>query len=145
MKRVSSGGGWPAIAYALRTARRTGGLWKLYRALRTRNACKTCALGMGGQLGGMVNEKGAFPEVCKKSIQAMAADRQGRIAPVFLTRYGCAELQTMSPRELEGIGRLNEPLYAGPDDAHLRPISWDAALDRCVDRLKTTPPVENFF
>jgi hypothetical protein len=30
--------------------------------MRTKNACKTCALGMGGQKGGMVNEPGSFPE-----------------------------------------------------------------------------------
>lgn len=27
---------------------------------------------MGGQMGGMVNEAGHFPEVCKKSLQAAA-------------------------------------------------------------------------
>ena len=37
------------------------GTLKLYRKLRSRNACKTCALGMGGQEGGMVNEAGHFP------------------------------------------------------------------------------------
>ncbi|HRI89064.1 MAG TPA: hypothetical protein PK869_12400, partial [Candidatus Hydrogenedentes bacterium] len=55
-KMPKSGGGWAAILYTLRKARAAGGIWKTYRALRTRNACKTCALGMGGQLGGMVNE-----------------------------------------------------------------------------------------
>ena len=39
------------------------------------------ALGMGGQSGGMVNEAGHFPEVCKKSLQAMVADMQGAVAP----------------------------------------------------------------
>jgi len=58
-------------------AREAGGLLKLWRAMRSKNACKTCALGMGGQRGGMVNELGNFPEVCKKSLQAMVADMQG--------------------------------------------------------------------
>ena len=71
---MNAGGGWQAILYSLKMARRTGGYVRLWKALRSRNACKTCALGMGGQLGGMVNEAGMFPEVCKKSIQAMAAD-----------------------------------------------------------------------
>ena len=75
--RVSAGGGVAAIAYALRKGREAGGLWRLYRRMRHRNACKTCALGMGGQRGGMVNEAGHFPEVCKKSLQAQAADMQG--------------------------------------------------------------------
>ncbi len=71
-------------------AREVGGCWKLWKAMRTKNACKTCALGMGGQKGGMVNEAGHFPEVCKKSLQAMAADMQGAIKPEFLSTYSIA-------------------------------------------------------
>ncbi|HYR97130.1 MAG TPA: hypothetical protein VEM57_10360, partial [Candidatus Binatus sp.] len=63
--RVRAGGGLAAVAYVLRKGREAGGLVALYRRLRSRNACKTCALGMGGQQGGMVNEAGHFPEVCK--------------------------------------------------------------------------------
>ncbi|MEX1126266.1 MAG: histidine kinase, partial [Acidimicrobiia bacterium] len=73
MRQVTSGGGFPAIFYTWRKARQAGGVRSLYKAMRSNNACKTCALGMGGQLGGMVNERGHFPEVCKKSIQAMTA------------------------------------------------------------------------
>jgi len=76
MKKPKSGGGWPAVHYTWRKAREVGGPLKMWRALRTKNACKTCALGMGGQKGGMVNEAGSRFEVCKKSIQAMAADMQ---------------------------------------------------------------------
>ena len=84
MKKVKRGGGWPAVWYTLRKAREAGGIVKLWKAMRTKNACKTCALGMGGQEGGMVNEAGHFPEVCKKSLQAMAADMQGAIQPRVL-------------------------------------------------------------
>ena len=52
----------------------------MWRRLRSRNTCKTCALGMGGARGGMVNEAGHFPEVCKKSMQAVAADLQGPLS-----------------------------------------------------------------
>ena len=144
MKRVSSGGGWAAVRYALGAARRVGPL-RLYKALRSRNACKTCAFGMGGQRGGMVNELGRFPEVCKKSIQAMAADMQNAVSDEFFRRYGFAELRTLTPRELEHMGRLSQPLYAGAGDAGYRVISWDEALRRCAERLKATAPDENFF
>src|SRR5205823_1171461 len=73
MRRAKSGGGWAAIAYTLRIARRVGWL-RLWKAMSAKNACKTCALGMGGQLGGMRNESGHWPEVCKKSLQAMVGD-----------------------------------------------------------------------
>jgi hypothetical protein len=65
MRKPKSGGGWPAIWYTIRKGREAGGIWKMWKALRSKNACKTCALGMGGQKGGMVNERGHFPEVCK--------------------------------------------------------------------------------
>ena len=141
---MTSAGGWKAIAYTLETANRVG--WTaLWRAMRSRNACKTCALGMGGQMGGMVNEAGHFPEVCKKSLQAMAADMQDGIAPEFFARYSIAQLRSLSPRELESCGRLVNPIYAGPGDTHYSVVSWDAALNRVAARLKTTAPSRSFF
>lgn len=145
MNGVRSGGGWPAVRYALRLARRVGGLRRMWAALRSRNACKTCALGMGGRLGGMTDERGRFPEVCKKSMQAMAADMQGRIEPRFFERYSFDELRTFSPRELEHIGRMADPVYAGPDDDRYRVIHWDEAMSRCAAWLRSTSPDENFF
>ncbi len=100
---------------------------------------------MGGQAGGMVDEAGRFPEVCKKSMQAMAADMQGRVEPRFFADYGFDALQRFSPRELEAMGRLVEPVYAGPGDTHYRAISWDDAIQRCVTILKRTAPDANFF
>lgn len=41
MKKVTTGGGWPAVLYTLRKAREAGGLWKFWKAMRSRNACKT--------------------------------------------------------------------------------------------------------
>jgi len=46
---------------------------------------------MGGQLGGMVNEGGHFPDFCKKSLQAMAADMQDGITPDFFSRDSIAQ------------------------------------------------------
>src|SRR3954452_20332542 len=115
MKRMTSGGGMAAILYTLRMANRVG--WRrLWKAMRTKNACKTCALGMGGQQGGMRNEQGHWPEVCKKSLQAMVADMQKGLAPEFFAKFSVAQLQTLSPRELEWCGRLTTPLFAGTGD-----------------------------
>src|SRR5215510_5190691 len=115
MRRMKSGGGWKAIWYSLRLANRVG--WsRMWRAMSSRNACKTCALGMGGQMGGMVNEGGHFPEVCKKSFQAMVSDMQAGITPEFLARYGFNELRAFTPRQMEMSGRLVFPIYAGKDD-----------------------------
>jgi molybdopterin-dependent oxidoreductase alpha subunit len=144
MKPSTSGGGWRAIRYTFRMANQAGWL-PLWRAMRSRNACKTCALGMGGQLGGMVNEAGHFPEVCKKSLQAMVADMQSGISPDFFARYSIAELRTLSPRELESCGRLVDPLYAAPGATHYRVVTWDEALDRAAARLQASGPERSFF
>jgi molybdopterin-dependent oxidoreductase alpha subunit len=141
---VTSAGGWKAIGYTLQTANRVGWM-ALWRAMRSNNACKTCALGMGGQLGGMVNEAGHFPEVCKKSLQAMAADMQDGISPAFFSRYSISQLQSLSPRELESCGRLVDPIYAAPGETHYRVVSWDEALGRVADKLKATAPARSFF
>jgi molybdopterin-dependent oxidoreductase alpha subunit len=145
MKRMKSGGGWRAILYTLKKARQMGGFLKLWKAMRSKNACKTCALGMGGQQGGMVNEAGSFPEVCKKSLQAMAADMQGAIKPEFWSTYSVAQLQAFSPRELESCGRLVQPVMLTQGEQYYRPISWEEALNRIVSRLKATKPDETFW
>jgi molybdopterin-dependent oxidoreductase alpha subunit len=144
MKRMKSGGGWAAIRYTLRMAHRVG-WWQLWKAMRAKNACKTCALGMGGQAGGMRNEAGHWPEVCKKSLQAMVADMQKGLRPEFFQRYSIEALRTLTPRELEWCGRLTTPLYAGPEDTHYRVIGWDEALDRIAQQLRGQAPDQNFF
>ncbi len=145
MRKPKSGGGWQAIRYTLSKAREAGGFFKLYKAMRTKNACKTCALGMGGQKGGMVNEAGHFPEVCKKSLQAMVADMQGAIGPGFFQTYSVAQLQSFTPRELETCGRLTEPLLHRAGDNYYQPISWDDATRRIVAKLQSIAPNESFW
>lgn len=145
MKRVKAGGGWPAIFYSFRKAYEAGGFLRLYRALRSPNACKACALGMGGAKGGMVNERGHRLEVCKKSIQAMAADMQGRVRPELLNDFSIDRLRSFTPRELEAAGRIVEPLYKGALDDRYRPITWDDAIDKVATKLQRTAPDESFF
>jgi len=145
MKKPNSGGGWHAIKYAWRKSREAGGVWRMWQAMRTKNACKTCAVGMGGQRGGMVNEAGRHFELCKKSLQAMAADMQGGISSQFWSTYSVQQLQAFTPRELESCGRLVEPvLYERPGD-YYRPITWDEAFTRIVRRLHALSPEETFF
>lgn len=144
MRPVKSGGGWNAILYTVGVANRVGWL-PLWRAMRSHNACKTCALGMGGQLGGMVNEGGHFPEVCKKSLQAMASDMQAGITPDFFARYSIPHLRSLSSRELESCGRLVDPIHAAPGDSHYRVITWDEAFDRVARQLTSSGPERSFF
>ena len=144
MKHLDSGGGWHAIGYTLRKAREVGVL-NLWRAMRSKNACKTCAVGMGGQRGGMVNEAGHFPEVCKKSLQAMVADMQGGVPAEFWSTISLPQLQALSPRQLESAGRLVQPVFHERGSNYYRLISWDDATDRIVGELRRLAPRETFW
>src|SRR5881398_3380252 len=143
--RVAAGGGLAAVAYVLRKGREAGGLLRLYRRLRSRNACKSCALGMGGQEGGMVNEAGHFPEVCKKSVQAQAGDMAAPIPEHYFRTPSIARLAEPGSAGLERLGRLGFPLLAEDGDTHFRRISWPEVIDRAAAALLAAAPEEIFF
>jgi molybdopterin-dependent oxidoreductase alpha subunit len=145
MRPRRSGGGFAALRYSLAKARESGGMLELGRRLSTRNACKTCAVGMGGQQGGMRNEAGSFPEVCKKSVQAQAADQQPPIAEAFLREHDVATLERWTSRQLEHAGRLGFPMLWREGDRHLRRIGWDEALAVAAAALRATTPDRTFF
>ncbi len=138
-------GGWPSIAYTISRARQSGGLRKMFKALRSRNTCKTCAVGMGGQRGGMVNEAGEFPEFCKKSVQAMAADLQAPIRESFWHEWSLDRLASLSPRQLEHSGRLSQPVLREAGSTHYRVISWHDALQYAATALAKAHPDRSFF
>ncbi|TWT75022.1 FdhF/YdeP family oxidoreductase [Allorhodopirellula solitaria] len=143
--KVRSGGGYRAILYSFKKGREAGGYWKFFKAMRTRNTCKTCALGMGGQQGGMVNEAGSFPEVCKKSMQAMASDMQPGIDPTFWKKHSVEELQKLSPRQLEYLGRLLHPVRYRAGSSHFETITWDEAFSSIADKFASLTPDETFW
>jgi len=143
--RVNAAGGMAATWYVLKKGREAGGYWKLYRRMRSRNACKTCALGMGGQRGGMRNEAGHFPEVCKKSIQAQAGDMAGHIPEAHFVRTPIAKMATLTSRELEQLGRLVFPVVATEGDTHYRRISWHEAFELAGAAFSAAAPHETFF
>src|SRR4051812_46109164 len=95
------GGGAKKVLYTLQTVGRMG-VGKAAKALTSKNACKACAYGMGGQRGGMTNELGEFPSVCNKSVQAQSSDVQAAIPePIFA--HSIADLAELSGREMEKL------------------------------------------
>ena len=102
--------------------------------MRSKNTCKTCAVGMGGQLGGMVNEGGHFPEVCKKSFQAMASDLQGALRTEFIEKTSLNQLRAMTSRQLEMSGRICEPLYLAKGATSYKVTTWEHAISLLIAR-----------
>lgn len=146
MGTVKSGGGVAAVWYTVRKSfEAEGGPLEFWRRMNSRNACKTCAYGMGGQAGGMHNEEGHWPEFCKKSVQAMAADMQPPIAPEFFEHNSVSALARLSPRELENLGRLAYPIVRRTGEDHFHAVTWDEALDAAANAMRSTPPSRSFF
>ncbi|MFQ5352204.1 MAG: molybdopterin-dependent oxidoreductase, partial [Candidatus Binatia bacterium] len=143
--RVKAGGGLAAVVYTINKGREAGGVVELYRRLRSNNACKTCAVGMGGRAGGMVNEAGQFPEVCKKSVQAQAGDMAGPIDEAFFRDTPISRIETMRSVDLQALGRLAFPIIAEPGDEHFRRLSWQDGIERVARALVEADPNETFF
>lgn len=143
MSSASKGGGAQKVLYTLNTVRRIG-VARAAKALNSHNACKACALGMGGQRGGMTNELGEFPSVCNKSVQAQSTDIQPEI-PVEIFDHPLAELRELSARETERLGRLGFPIYKPAGADRYKRLEWDEALDLAADRLKAADPDRTFF
>ena len=142
--RVKAAGGFAAMKYVLAKGRSVGTV-ALYKRLRSNNACKTCALGMGGQQGGMVNEAGHFPEVCKKSVQAQAADMGKTITETDLRTLSVVELGRLSSAQAEAMGRLTFPIVCAPGDTHFRRASWEEAMRLATDAFTSTQADRTFW
>lgn len=137
------GGGPKKVLYTLKTVARIG-LLNSAKALNSRNTCKACGLGMGGQRGGMTNEKDEFPSVCNKSIQAQSTDIQEPI-PKEIFEHTLDDFAQLSAYELEHLGRLNTPLYKSAACNKYEPIEWDTAIELMAARFSATKPERSFF
>ncbi len=141
---MTIGGGFKAIGSVLRYSAKIGPL-ELWRTLHSKNACKACAFGTGGQNGGLYNEARHGIEICNKNIQAHLSDIRPAIPiPLFLQK-SVNELGQLSGKQLEDLGRLTTPLYKAAGDRHYRPMPYDEAINLCVQRLKKSPPARSFF
>ena len=135
--------GFRSVGYSVKVGKEIG-FRKFLQSANSKNTCKTCAYGMGGQNGGMRNEAGNYPEVCKKSLQAQITDLQPAIPEEILTSP-LSDLRHRSPRELERLGRLNTPLLKTPDHNYFQMVSWDEALFRISELFKSQPAHRTFF
>lgn len=130
--------------YSLEKAFQVGPL-RLLKRMNSRNACKTCAVGMGGMKGGMVNEAGHWPEVCKKSLQAQVADMIGALPADYFEKHSIADLEKLTPKEAEDAGRLSYPVVLEKGASHFKPITWEAALKHIESAMKGTTPERTAF
>ena len=138
------GGGWKAVLSVLRYSRKIGPI-KLIQTLRSKNACKACAFGTGGQNGGFKNEARRGIEVCNKNIQAHLSDIRAGISPNIFLEKSVSDLAGLTGKQLEDLGRLTTPLYKKAGDSHFSPIDYTQAKALVAERLKATVPSRSFF
>lgn len=137
-------GGFTSLRYSFRVAWRVGFI-NLIKVAFSKNTCKPCAFGMGGQKGGMVDETGSFPEVCKKSFQAQLTEIQKPIPKDFFSKSDIEHLGSMSSQQLEQSGRLTLPLYKANDSKHYKAVTWDFSINHIAEQLRRTTPERSFF
>ncbi|MEA5450007.1 FdhF/YdeP family oxidoreductase [Leptolyngbya sp. CCNP1308] len=118
------GGGLPIIQYwAQKTLSPQGP--QIWKTLFHKSACLSCAWGTGGQNGGFINELEEPLQRCMKSVQAISSELQPGLSDHFFARHTISELQALTSREADRLGRLSFPVIRRAGSDHYEPIAWD--------------------
>lgn len=142
--RPVTGGGLKAIKYVLSVANQVGSR-RLAETVRSKNTCKACAFGTGGQRGGLRNEFSNRIEICNKNIQAHLSDIRPVIPPEIFRDNSIEELRQLSGKQLEDLGRLGQPLFKSAGASHYRAVDYEYACDLIGKRMKATRAERSFF
>ena len=137
------GGGVKKILHTLNILRQIG-VRNSAQALSSKNACKGCGMGMGGQGGALTNELGEFVALCPSNAQTQTSDNQQAI-PNEVFSHRLEDFKKLSAREIASLGRLNTPLIKRAGSDQYQPCSWADALRFTGDRLLNCAPERSFF
>lgn len=132
------------MQYVLECAKKVGAR-NLANSVRSKNTCKACAFGTGGQRGGLHNEYSNRVEICNKNIQAQLSDIRDPIPIEIFEQNSIAELRALSGKQLEDLGRLAVPLYKAAAAEHYQAISYEQALQQIAAHMRGTEPQRSFF
>ena len=135
--------GAPAVAHALQISQQQMGARRTALTLLRVNQkdgfdCPGCAWPEG-------SERSHF-EFCENGAKAVAEEATvRRVTPEFFAEHSVDELAGKTDYWLGQQGRLTEPMYKAPDDAHYRPVSWEDAFRITADELRAGTPDEAVF
>jgi len=133
------GGGWPVIQYwAAQTLSPTGP--QLWKTLLHKSACLSCAWGTGGQKGGFHNEVDEPLQRCMKSVEAIAAELQPAVSPHFFESHALDDLQKLTSREADRLGRLSFPVIWRSGQSHYERLSWAEVWPIVTAAFRCPPP-----
>ncbi|MFQ4135967.1 FdhF/YdeP family oxidoreductase [Nodosilinea sp. PGN35] len=132
------GGGLPVIQYwAQKTLSPQGP--QIWQTLLHKSACLSCAWGTGGQKGGFANELEEPLQRCMKSVQAISSELQPGLGDHFFDRHTISELQALTSRQADRLGRLSFPVIRRAGADHYEPISWEEIYQLTTAGLALSP------
>lgn len=132
------------MQYVMSCAQKVG-TRKLASAVKSKNTCKACAFGTGGQRGGVHNEYSNRIEICNKNIQAQLSDIREPIPPQIFEQNSIRELRELSAKQLEDLGRLSTPLHKSAGSDRYQALGYDEAFALIAERLLASDPLRSFF
>ncbi len=132
------GGGLSVIGYwAEHTLSPEGA--KLWKTLLHKSACLSCSWGTGGQKGGFTNESGEKLQRCMKSVESISAEIKPAIPKQFFEQRNIGQLQQLTSREADRLGRWSFPVILRPGSSHYEQISWDEIYQIAEKAFAKTP------
>ncbi|MEN9860575.1 MAG: hypothetical protein RLZZ515_1057, partial [Cyanobacteriota bacterium] len=132
------GGGWPLIdGWARATLSPQGP--RLWQGLLHKSACLSCAWGTGGQKGGFTNELGEGIQRCLKSVQAVESELLPAVPAAVFAGRSLAQLQPLSSREADRLGRLSHPMLLRQGGSHYERIGWDDVFELAEAAFRCAP------
>lgn len=135
---TGAAGGWEALAATTRALAEQGGVLATSRTLLRANQpegfdCPGCAWPDP-------KHTSSF-EFCENGAKAVAWEATPkRVTRDFFASHTVTELRGWPDHELEGAGRLTEPLRYDPASDRYVPIDWEAAFAHIGRVLRATPP-----
>ena len=116
----------------------------LANAVRSKNTCKACAFGTGGQKGGYLT---STVIVWRYAIK-ISRRRQVILNPDSIRNFRhntIEELNQLSGKQLTDLGRLGAPLYKAPGEDRYRVLSYSQALNKISKAMKEASPERTFL
>ncbi len=133
-----TGGGMPVLEYWAKKSLSPQGP-KIWQVLNHKSACLSCAWGTGGQKGGFVNEAGEYLQRCAKSVEAINAELQAGIKTSVFAQKSITELQQLSSKECDRLGRLQYPMILRKGSQHYERISWEEVFEIAAKAFEKSP------
>lgn len=105
----------------------------------TQGVCDGCALGVSG----LYDQTLTGPHLCTTRLNVLRLNTMPAIDPKWLDDV--EKMRQLDSTELRKLGRIPYPLSRKPGENHFTRITWDDALNRIADKIKSIDPKQLAF